>query len=513
VRKKLRHPIIWKLAASVAAVLIAQPALAAGVDTARIAGEEARGLLGDGSGVVIGFVDSGIHVGHPSLAGTVSSGEPRLVAQSNFVADEPGNTGEDTFGHGTAVASQALSRTLNRVAVATDARYINARVLDATNRFTTESQVLAGTGFALANGADILNLSLAYANRDTTGNTQLALMADYITYSLRLPVTVAAGNAGNQANPMPQGPGDAFNIFSVGSTLGAVNWDAVAAFSSFGPTGDGRGAPGIVAPGDGVAVAIANTSSFGIGSGTSYAAPQIAGMLASQIDYGKTHSYSTDPLVLKATLLNSAEKVGDREGNFWEPHESSTNGELFTATSALNRYAGAGQVNGLRLYQQYSPGEMSPGNVGVIGWDQGVLQGTSSLDYHLGELLPGSSLTATLTWFRHVGLNDINGNGFLDGADGFSLLEDLDNLDLFIFRDQTLIAQSISLVDPVEHLFLPFITGGDYTIRVSRTDGGGLDEGFGLAWIATAIPEPGATTLAGALGLIGAVRRRRGSQL
>ncbi|HEY7091355.1 MAG TPA: S8 family serine peptidase, partial [Tepidisphaeraceae bacterium] len=83
---------------------------AAGTDTNRINGDDARTLLGNGTGVVIGFVDSGIDANHPALTGTVTGGLPRLVAQANFVPSEPANTGDDVSGHGTAVAGQVLSR-------------------------------------------------------------------------------------------------------------------------------------------------------------------------------------------------------------------------------------------------------------------------------------------------------------------------------------------------------------------------------------------------------------------
>ena len=123
---------------------------AAGQDTERIKGYDAQSLLGNGTGVIVGIVDSGIDVNHPALTGTVSGGQPRLVAEANFVPTEPTNTGDDVFGHGTAVAGQILSRDLAHGGVATDARYIDARVLDSNNSFSTDSWVINGTGYALA---------------------------------------------------------------------------------------------------------------------------------------------------------------------------------------------------------------------------------------------------------------------------------------------------------------------------------------------------------------------------
>src|SRR3954471_14253418 len=94
---------IWLLA------LGAIPCFALDKSVPAIHGDISRNLLGDGTGVIIGIVDSGIDVTHPALAGNDSLGSPRLVAQKNFVLSEPGNTGDDVFGHGTWVSSIALS--------------------------------------------------------------------------------------------------------------------------------------------------------------------------------------------------------------------------------------------------------------------------------------------------------------------------------------------------------------------------------------------------------------------
>jgi hypothetical protein len=110
-----------------------------------------------------------------------------------------------------------MSRDSTYFGVATDARYVNARVIDSNNAFTTYRQVLDGVGFAVQQGSSILNMSLGYFDSNTSGNSQLALMADYVVSKLGIPVVVSAGNAGGSANPKPQGPGDAYNAFSVGA--------------------------------------------------------------------------------------------------------------------------------------------------------------------------------------------------------------------------------------------------------------------------------------------------------
>lgn len=89
-------------------------------------------------------------------------------------------------------------------------------------------------------------------------------------------------------------------------------------------------------------------------------------------------------------------------------------------TSPLNHSAGVGQVDGLKLFEQYSSGEQSPGSVNPVGWDFGSVSDAQALDYALGELMPGSTLAATLTWYRHVGWTDNNANQRIDSADKLS---------------------------------------------------------------------------------------------
>jgi subtilisin family serine protease len=163
----------------IALLLLVPVAYCAGDDfTPRIGGDYAETFLGDGTGVVVGIIDSGVDDTHPALAGVTSDGLPRMKAEANFVPEE--NTTDDLAGHGTAVAGAILSRDSTHFGVATDARYVSARVMGSDNAFNTDEQVINGVGFALQQGSNILNMSLGYFDYGTSGDTPLALMADYI---------------------------------------------------------------------------------------------------------------------------------------------------------------------------------------------------------------------------------------------------------------------------------------------------------------------------------------------
>jgi hypothetical protein len=462
-------------------------------------GDLSRALLGNGTGVVIGLVDSGVDDTHPALAGVDSLGNPRMVIERNFVTYEPGNTGDDVIGHGTWVASAALSRDATFTGLATDARYINARVLDNNNNFPSDFQVRNGFGYAIDQGADIINMSLAFFAPNNFGNSQLDLMVDYAAFDRRVSCVVCGGNiSGGNGTSSVRGPGSAFNGVTAAWTT--ANFSRVNSDSSQAFTGDGRMKPDVSAPG--TAMTLANDdwetqADWELVSGCSFAAPHVSGMMAQQLEAGATRGLSTDPLVVKATIMNSASKeVLDKQGNAWEPASSTNFGGVYSTTQPLDPHSGAGQLDGLALSTQYLAGEMAPGLVGAIGWDFNTIQLGQSIDYEIDpNLIYGSTLTATLAWYRHVGRSD-NGNTIVDAGDSFFVSQTLANLNLEILRNGVPVAQSTSSIDNVEHLRIDVDRTAQYTLRVSGPSVYAATEEFALAWYGAAVPEPHGVLLA-----------------
>ena len=74
---------------------------------------------------------------------------------------------------------------VNYDGMAPDARYVDARVLDSSNSFTTIGQVVSGVQFALANQSNIINLSLATFSTESNGLSQLDLLVDYLVDTRR----------------------------------------------------------------------------------------------------------------------------------------------------------------------------------------------------------------------------------------------------------------------------------------------------------------------------------------
>ncbi len=454
-----------------------------------VQGDVSRSLLGDGTGVIIGIVDSGIDDFHPALAGLDSLGNPRMVAEASYVPGES-STGDDVHGHGTRVASAALSRDPIYTGMAPDARYVNARVLSNTNGFASDVQVKNGIGFAITQGADVLNLSLNFNSNLSNGLQQMDLMLDWAAYSQGISCAICVGNIPAGGSQLVRSPGSAFNGITVGRTT--ADYSRVHTGSAEAFTSDSRMKPDVVAPGTGLTLANDDWESqadwLANQNGCSYATPFVAGMMAQQIDAGRRLGLSTDPLVIKATLMNSASKVLDKQGNAWAPYQTSLVNDVFSTTRPLDNHSGAGQINGAALATQYLAGEMGPGFVDAVGWDINTIGIGQSIDYLINpNLAYGSILTVTLAWNRHVSRTD-NGDGIINAGDLFSALP-LSNLDLEVFKNGMLVAQSISAYDNVEHLFFDLDQSAQYMLRVKNISAYRAEK-FALAWFGTAVPEP-----------------------
>lgn len=137
-------------------------------------------------------------------------------------------------------------------------------------------------------GVDIITTSLGYFHfvnpaynydyADMNGTKAFMSRGADIAFSRGIIVVVSGGNSGANANdPHIAVPADAANVLAVG----AVDADEeYAAFSSIGPSFDGRVKPDITAQGE-QAIVVNSAGEIQAANGTSFSAPIIAGMTAS----------------------------------------------------------------------------------------------------------------------------------------------------------------------------------------------------------------------------------------
>lgn len=219
-------------------------------------GELAR--LGDGSGLVVAVLDTGVDASHPDLAGRVLPGWDSMNPE--------GDGRSDPNGHGTHVAGILGATSGNGEGVsgvAPGVQILPVRVLDASGN-GDDDELALGIIWAVDNGADILNLSIGGAIPST-------LLEGAIDHALAngVLVVVAAGNDGATGN-VPSYPAAYRQVLAVGSTDSS---DRRSIFSNTGEYLD------IAAPGSWI-VSTWPGGRYQTSSGTSMAAPFVAGAAA-----------------------------------------------------------------------------------------------------------------------------------------------------------------------------------------------------------------------------------------
>ncbi len=253
-----------------------------------------------GAGVSIAIVDTGVDAQHPDLEG-------RIVD----LLDVTGEGEVDNNGHGTHCASIAVgtgkASNGRYRGVAPGATVISARVLDAYGNGMM-SDVMAGIDWAVSAGVQIISLSLGGAG-PLAGEDPLVELC-HAAVDAGVMVCVAAGNTGPGRMTIGS-PGSAERVLTVGAVDRA---DAIASFSSRGPTVDGRVKPDIVLPGSDIVAARATGTSLGTPqgqwytaiSGTSMACPMAAGLCALTLQARP----SLRPAELKEAVTQSAIDLG-----------------------------------------------------------------------------------------------------------------------------------------------------------------------------------------------------------
>ncbi len=435
-----------------------------------------------------------------------------------------------TSGSGNWQAGIAYGTDLQSGAIATNWNWTGQSTSYSTS-FSTSNASFFSTYAHFFGTADVINSSWGFTP-DTAGTSTETIALDAMARANRTTTfVVAAGNTGDSTTTSTtvNGPASGYNSISVGALTndGSNVYTSIASFSSRGPQdfynlttkttiSSVRATVDIVAPGDALVSAYYGGKSGGNGrgtadsytnyysypiAGTSFAAPIVAGgatLLTSASKYYSMDVDSRDSRVIKAVLMNSADKVTG-----WDNGQSTVS-NVVTTTQSLDWALGAGRMNLDTAYDQYLSGTknvtgMIGGTISNIGWDLGLVSSVGSHNDYVFDtkLLGGSVFDATLTWFRNCTTNT---STYDTSETGFA------NLDLQIWDSTftTLIATSASLYNSSELLHFVLPSTGLYGIRVAYTGyyGTAAAESFGLAWSATAIPEPGVLVLV-ATGLLG----------
>ncbi len=470
-----------------------------------------------------------VEIGRPSKFGLdkTSSKNLAIAPKKVFYRNTPANSNNDVDNHAIMVAGVMISQDKQLLGVAPEARLYSSAV-GSLKKGGQPQECLASQHIALQNGGDVRAINFSFGEsleRDPREDARLdgrALLTECIDWSARVHDTlyVIAGNQGSGGIPIPT---DNFNGITTAYTTkrkGIFNKVDFANLSAL-PVGIGRSlikqeindgqrrAVSLLAPGSNISVYNQQGEIEQV-SGTSFAAPHITASVALLQEYGDRNlnlsqslpNWSLDSRrhqVMKAVLLNSADKMRDRGDGLLLGMERTTLGEKNYTWLQSDAYdnprvpldiqMGTGHLNAFRAYQQFSAGQIAPSEIAPsLGWDYRSLEIGAYHDYILEQPLPQGSFAAiTLTWDRLVDLNDRNNNQKYDLGEDFRD-RGLNNLDLYLLpveehSNLRNACSSISSEDSIEHIFCKVPETGRYKIRVYyRRQLNEPTQTYGLAW-------------------------------
>ncbi|MHA2243573.1 MAG: S8 family peptidase [Candidatus Hodarchaeales archaeon] len=254
----------------------------------------------------IGIIDTGIS-NNTGKFGTRFKGRKSFVSIANGYSDDILNP-DDTWGHGTKVASIAAE---NTIGIAPEAELYSAKVIHSTSVTgagggggeETTAGMLEAIEYLVNNSVDVINISLGQYHNLPTGLRDEVI--NFVSIIHNIVFTVSAGNSGTSLGDRGTLNNPATSLQCIAATASDISGTYIANFAAKGPKVDYSLKPDIAAPGD-------NTP---WGDGTSFSAPIVAGGAALLIDYLKSENLSYSAATIKAALLAGARTLGK---NIWE---------------------------------------------------------------------------------------------------------------------------------------------------------------------------------------------------
>jgi hypothetical protein len=225
-----------------------------------------------GAGVTVAVLDTGVDGQHPDLIGRVLAGR-----STAYKMDLDAGVSSDRQGHGTHVAGIIAGNDNGRgiTGVAPDALILPVQVLGHDGSGSDRS-VAEGIDWAVANGADVLNLSLGGGTNPFNNGASASCEAVGRAFDAGVVVVISSGNSGAGRNPRSE-PASCRGSLSVAAADESMNRTF---FSSY------DASVGISGPGRRIVSAVPLSSIYGEylpfeqWDGTSMAAPYVAGAAA-----------------------------------------------------------------------------------------------------------------------------------------------------------------------------------------------------------------------------------------
>jgi hypothetical protein len=336
------------------------------------------------------------------------------------------------------------------------------------NNWLTSGAMQTGNSLLLplSHGSSAINHSWIGAFESSATAENLYLRLDHLANADGL--LVAAGMNNGNSTTLPQLLGQGYNLISVGRSDGAHS----AGFTTV--AGSGRIKPDLVAPSD----------------LTSYATPMVASgalFLRATALADPTLSAAANPRAVKALLLATASKYKFPD---WAQ----------TTSRPLDLRFGAGEINLYNAHRVLAAGPREPSGSTTHparGWmlaTSGAANTSQTVFFEIPSGNVASRFAAALVWHRNVVVTQASGGN--PNNRPYTFTPSLPNLTLRLhsassFTVGSLVAESASAVDNLEHLHLPALAPGRYALVV-HTDT--ADTPYSLAWFSA--PTASVTTTA-----------------
>lgn len=254
--------------------------------------------------IIVAVLDTGVDVRHPELEGRLLRGYDFvdiLAGTGQFFGDSSGPDDDpldELVGHGTHVAGIIAAQGIAMpIGVAPRCKILPVRVLGAVrggNGYVGAGlvdNINNGIKWAVDQGAHVINMSLGIAH-DGGGLPH----EEMIQYAESKGCTVVAAS-GNDGSPERYYPGALAHVIAVGAT----GEDGVpTSFSSFGKVT-------CIAPGQEIYSAHV-TQKYAFASGTSQAAPFVAGAVALLYSLARQHGVRLSPSQVRHVLSHTADR-------------------------------------------------------------------------------------------------------------------------------------------------------------------------------------------------------------
>lgn len=305
-----------------------------GADLVKAPAAWAQGYTG--KGVVVAVLDTGVDYDHPDLKDNIWINPGEIPGNgidndgNGYIDDTRGwnfadnsNNIIDLNGHGTHVAGTIAggNNGFGVTGIAYDAQIMPVKVLNEQGSGSSNA-VAEGIYYAVNNGAHVINLSLG-------NNFPNSTLADAIEYaSNRGAVVIMA--SGNNSYPLPGYPARYANNW--GLAVGAV--DSNNRLANFSNRAGLNSFPYVTAPGVSIYSSLPGNE-YGTYSGTSMAAPHVAGVVALMLSANPNLTHAEIRQIIMETAGNS---TAIPDANRWNitPVLSETIREMVNNITSIN---------------------------------------------------------------------------------------------------------------------------------------------------------------------------------